>query len=233
MKDRRQRTLEAYSDGRLSPRKRTRVQQWLVDDEESRRYVKRTSVLGSMVRESWSDGPPAPSADRLIAAIRPAMRQIDRVRAERSSWETLRLRLRVWFRGGDDLSFEEGLGSSEAARDPRGESSWSVVSSSWSGVSVWEWASGLSVATASVCAAVLLSGSGGEVQYEAQHLVAMPTQTSFIGNLGWADTVYDYEVADGDTPVMVYEGDAATVIYVGEDPEPEDLSLRISAEDWA
>lgn len=221
MNDRRQRTLEAYRDGRLSPRQRARVQKWLVDDEESRIHLERTGALGNIIRESWNDGPPAPSADRLIAAIRPAIRQIDRVRAERSHWETLQARMRRWLWGAEDGLLEEALPDS----DPLGVKR---------GIRAWEWASGFSVAAASVCAAVLFGGAGGgEVEYEPQHLVAMPPQTSFIGDLGWTDSVYDYEVADGDTPVMVYEGDGATVIYVGEEPEAEDLSLRISAEDWA
>jgi hypothetical protein len=34
--------------------------------------------LTRLVREAWSDGPPAPSVDRLLAALRPGVARIDR-----------------------------------------------------------------------------------------------------------------------------------------------------------
>jgi hypothetical protein len=40
------------------------------------------------VRDAWLDGPPAPSAERILTAIRPALRQIDaeRASAREASW---------------------------------------------------------------------------------------------------------------------------------------------------
>jgi hypothetical protein len=45
-----------------------------------------TRVLGRLVREAWNEGPPAPSADFLLAAIRPALSEIDRERRARPSF---------------------------------------------------------------------------------------------------------------------------------------------------
>jgi len=45
-----------------------------------------TRALGRLVREAWTEGPPAPSADFMLAAIRPALAQIDRERRARPSW---------------------------------------------------------------------------------------------------------------------------------------------------
>lgn len=44
-----------------------------------------TRALGRLVRETWNEGPPAPSADFLLAAIRPALAEIDRERRARPS----------------------------------------------------------------------------------------------------------------------------------------------------
>ena len=45
-----------------------------------------TRALGRLVRESWNEGPQAPSPDFLLAAIRPALAEIDRERRARPSW---------------------------------------------------------------------------------------------------------------------------------------------------
>jgi len=45
-----------------------------------------TRALGRLVREAWNEGPAAPPADFLLAAIRPALAEIDRERRARTSW---------------------------------------------------------------------------------------------------------------------------------------------------
>jgi hypothetical protein len=45
-----------------------------------------TRALGRLVRESWNEGPQSPSPDFLLAAIRPALAEIDRERRARPSW---------------------------------------------------------------------------------------------------------------------------------------------------
>ncbi len=223
MNDRRQRTLEAYRDGRLSPRKRARVREWLVHDEECRDHVERGELLSELIRESWSEGPTAPSPERLLAAIRPAMRQVDRERAERSLGARIRAALGsslgVWLGG------EAGPAMDELSLASVGSGSFGPR------LRVLELLSGLSVAAASVCAAVLFGGAPSEVRYEAQHLVALPTDPIFLSDVDQPSSVYD--LAEGDSPLMVYERDGATVIYVGEEPAPDDLSLGIELEDWA
>ena len=45
-----------------------------------------TRALGRLVREAWNEGPAAPSPDYLLAALRPALAEIDRERRARPSW---------------------------------------------------------------------------------------------------------------------------------------------------
>src|SRR5262249_15032105 len=43
-------------------------------------------ALGRLVREAWTEGPQAPSTEFLLAAIRPALAEIDRERRAQPSW---------------------------------------------------------------------------------------------------------------------------------------------------
>ena len=200
MKSRRERTLEAYRDGQLSARQRARVDRWLVSDEASRHHLERGEALGRIVREAWREGPPAPSPERIMAAIRPALRVIDLERASRPSlWQRML-----------------GVGV-------RGRGAWNRGS--------LEWASALGMVTASLMAIVLASAPAEEVRREAQHVVAMPAGPEFMGQVGWPGSVYD--LADSGEPLIVYENEGATVIYLGQDLEVDDLSWDPMLEGWA
>ena len=93
-----ERRLDAYRDGELSPGHRQRVEQRLAGDPEAARRVADTEQMGRAIRSAWSDGPPVPPADYLIAALRPEMRRIDRELAEDGALPRLLGRLRHAFR---------------------------------------------------------------------------------------------------------------------------------------
>ncbi len=78
--------ISAYADGALRGPKRARLEQELERDPKLAAQLGRSRALGRLVRESWSEGPAAPSPDFLLASIRPALAQIDRERRARPSW---------------------------------------------------------------------------------------------------------------------------------------------------
>ncbi len=78
MRRARVRRLDAFRDGELAPRARDRVESSLARDPDAARRVDDTERLGRAVRSAWSEGPPVPSADYLIAVLRPELRRIDR-----------------------------------------------------------------------------------------------------------------------------------------------------------
>jgi len=199
MKGKRERTLDAYRDGGLTERQSARVRGWLSSDADSRSYVERTDALGRAVRETWTEGPPAPSPDRIMAAIRPAMRRIDAERRDQSGWKR-----------------------AQRALAPI----WSDVSRS-----SWEWATAAGVAAASIAGTMFMAPAAGEVRREAQHLVAMPTLSAAPSGVSFPSSIYD--LAQGDTPLRVYEKEGATVIYLGEEPDPDDISFGLVLADWA
>jgi len=73
--------LEAYRDGMTNARERARVEKVLARDPEAAAHLRTTEWLGRNVREAWGEGPPAPSPERILTMIRPALRQIDAERA--------------------------------------------------------------------------------------------------------------------------------------------------------
>jgi len=93
MKSRLEKRLEKYRDGMASARERARLEKLIASDSEAASHFHTTEWLGRNVREAWLDGPPAPSPERILTAIRPALRQIDAERAlareARWSWRNL------------------------------------------------------------------------------------------------------------------------------------------------
>ena len=69
--------LDAYRDGALSEAECERLAKRLAADSESADRVRSTELLGQAVRLSWTEGPPAPAPEYLIAALRPELRRID------------------------------------------------------------------------------------------------------------------------------------------------------------
>ena len=79
--------VSAYVDGALRGSKRDQLERELQLDEKLARQVTRSRALGRAVREAWTEGPAAPSTDYLLAAIRPALAEIDRERRARPAWQ--------------------------------------------------------------------------------------------------------------------------------------------------
>lgn len=79
--------VSAYADGALRGPKRTRLEQELERDPQLAQQLDRSRALGRLVRESWTEGPAAPSADYLLASIRPALARIGRERRAQPSWQ--------------------------------------------------------------------------------------------------------------------------------------------------
>lgn len=79
--------VSAYVDGALRGPKREQLERELDRDSVLARQVDRSRALGRLVREAWNEGPPAPAPDFLIAAIRPALAEIDRERNARPAWQ--------------------------------------------------------------------------------------------------------------------------------------------------
>jgi hypothetical protein len=97
MQPSRERTLDAYRDGALSERRRERIARRLADDPDAERFLRGRTALGDLVRDAWNDGPPPPDPDRLLAALRPAMRRIDAERAkERRPWRVIQRVAQEW-----------------------------------------------------------------------------------------------------------------------------------------
>jgi anti-sigma factor RsiW len=93
--------LSAYLDGALENAKRERLEREIERDPALQKQLRRTQSLGSLVRESWSEGPAAPAPEFLIATLRPQIAAIARERRARPSWqrglELARMQFVHWF----------------------------------------------------------------------------------------------------------------------------------------
>jgi anti-sigma factor RsiW len=93
--------VSAYADGALEGTRRTRLERELDRDPALRETLERTQSLGRLVRDAWTDGPPAPPTDFLIASLRSQLTAIDRERRARPAWqqalEHARVKLGHWF----------------------------------------------------------------------------------------------------------------------------------------
>jgi len=79
--------VSAYVDGALRGSKREQLERELDGDSRLNEQVARSRGLARLVREAWTEGPAAPPPEFLIAAIRPALFEIDRERRMRPSWQ--------------------------------------------------------------------------------------------------------------------------------------------------
>jgi hypothetical protein len=215
----RERKLEAYRDGALSAVERKRVEHDLQKDVEGARYLERSIALGSLIRESWSEGPEAPSAERLLASIAPELRRFDAERAQRGGFRRLADR---WTSGVRD------------ALD--------------SFVRPWATAAGTVAVVAVAVFALMPRGvdpDAGRVQTALSFIAPPPVPggsvpmllasdgANFDGELSWPSAVYD--LAQEDIPLMVSEKNGAIVIMLGEPAPPpsDDISGVTSREGWA
>jgi anti-sigma factor RsiW len=79
--------VSAYADGALDGARRARLERELEEDAELREGLQRTQALGRLVRDAWNEGPPAPSADFLLASLRSELAAIDRERRAQPAWQ--------------------------------------------------------------------------------------------------------------------------------------------------
>ncbi len=91
----------AYLDGALADAKRERLERELAQDPALQKQVARSRALTHLVREAWSEGPPAPTPEVLLSALRPQLAAISRERGARPAWqqalERARTRFASWF----------------------------------------------------------------------------------------------------------------------------------------
>ncbi len=86
MRRRVERRIEAYGDGALSRLERERVERRDLQEAECERHLRQTGALGELIREAWNEGPPSPSPEYVIGAVRPAMAAVDAERAAAPVW---------------------------------------------------------------------------------------------------------------------------------------------------
>jgi hypothetical protein len=86
MKGRSERRIEAYQDGALGERERARVERDLAASPLHEGHLEDTRRLGAIVRGVWNEGPPAPSLDRILPALRREMARVDAQREAASPW---------------------------------------------------------------------------------------------------------------------------------------------------
>lgn len=210
MKRGRERKLEAYRDGALGEAERRRIERDLEQDVDAAHYVERSAALGELIRDAWSQGPPAPSADRLLASIAPEMRKIDAERAPSSAAGRALEGLSGWLRDGLDAM----------------SSKWLIAGGALAAV----FAAFLMVPRTMDPAMSAYVPDAVARFVDERPSPSVPVQLAsdtgpqFVGELGWPSAVYD--LAQEDVPLMVSEKDGAIVILMGE-PEPvpgEDIS---------
>ena len=93
MRRRRERELGAYRDGELSRRARERLERELELDGEGTRRLAELENLGTVIREAWTEGPPALAPEFVVNALRSELQRVDEERAERPLGRRLRERL--------------------------------------------------------------------------------------------------------------------------------------------
>ena len=84
-----ERQLGAYRDGELSPEQREGLAERLERDAGTGRLLARGEALGRVVREAWTDGPPAPDTEHLLASLRPGFARVDaEIESGHGAWTT-------------------------------------------------------------------------------------------------------------------------------------------------
>ncbi len=205
MRRRVERRIEAYHDGALSRSERERVEALLRRDLASERHLHQTEAVRGMIREAWTEGPPAPTPEHLIAALRPAMARVDAERAAASRLERMLEQLVSWARpaataavaGAAAVALFLLLPSSTPQRP--GPST------------------GPRLAATSRAPA-----PGVETVAFTQQMPAV-FEDGVALNVGVPQSIYD--LAQGDTPLMLFEADdGATVIWLlADSTRPGDL----------
>jgi anti-sigma factor RsiW len=206
----RERKLEAYRDGALGESERRRLERDLERDVDAARYVERSAALGALIRQAWSEGPPAPSAERLLASIAPEMRRIDVERAPRSA------------AGRAVAGLTHGLRDVLDALGGRWLAAGGAVAAVFAALLMIP--QSMDPGTSSLMPAAIERFVSPEPGVPIQLASEAASGPQLTGELSWPSAVYD--LAQEDVPLMVSEQDGAVVILIGE-PEPlpgEDIS---------
>ncbi len=157
-----------------------------------------------MIREAWTEGPPAPTPEHLIAALRPAMTRVDAERAAASLSERILEQFVSWARPAATAAV---AGAAVVALFLLLPSTPQRAGSS----------TGAGLATTS-----LTPSPGLETVAFTQQMPAV-FKDGVALNVGVPQAIYD--LAQGDTPLMLFEADdGATVIWLlAEATRPGDL----------
>lgn len=211
--------LGAYLDGALADARRERLERELEQDPGLQKQLERSRALARLVRESWTEGPAAPSPEQLISALRPQLAAISRERRERPAWqqviERARMRLSSLF-GPMPLAtsavaaFLLALAFLPRPSDP---------------------ISGLSALLPSSGRVALQPTSTARTPAARTHS-ARPT-TQFAPAALWQDPAAGvYDVSPRETPAMIFQNeDGSTILWLLED---DDLSLLLERFDrWS
>ncbi len=89
-----ERRLDAYRDGAVSAGERGRLERRIAADPLAAGRVREIELLGRAVRGAWTEGPNPPSAEYLIASLRPELRRFDAELAREGGLALLLGRLR-------------------------------------------------------------------------------------------------------------------------------------------
>ncbi len=204
MREKFERSIEAYRDGALSRPKRERLERRLRQDREGERHLRRTRALGSIVRETWNDGPAAPSPEYVMAALRPAMAAIDAERRAAPGWARALGRVASWVN-----PIPAALVTAAAA------------------IALFILLPTTTPQAPDSAPAGALSASSEPAApgIEAVAFSRMPAvfENGVARNVGFPHSIYD--LAQGERPLMLFEADdGATVIWLLADAEsPGDL----------
>ena len=192
---------DAYYDGVMSAKSRRRFERELERSPGLAAEVERREELGRLLREAWTDGPASPSPEYLIAAVRPELARVDRERGAEPVW------LRAW----------QGLRHFVPP----------VPASALAGAALV-----LLVVLARpdppavplpIDAAPIAGVSSPIRAFEAGGPLAEPAENPAFA-FGMPTAVYD--VAQGESPLMLFEAADGTVVFWLIDEDQEVSSLR-------
>lgn len=210
--------VSAYVDGALRGPKRERLERELDGNASLADQVARSRALGRLVREAWTEGPLAPSPEFLIAAIRPALAEIDRERNAQPAWqrrlESLMAQLTAVLRPSPALAFAAAAAFVAALTlMPRFE----VTQGMLDGNLFASWNAAETVTAQAPAAAT-------EPNQSSPLFESLPADFSADG----PGTVYD--VSPGRRPAVLFHSqDGSTMLWLIDDG---DTSFRLGAGGW-
>jgi len=216
MYPRKQRRVEAYVDGALSERDRTRVERQVQVDTGCERHLRQTRALGAIVRDAWTEGPPAPPVEQWMPALRREMARIDAERASVGEWSSWRSRWRALWGSLDML--------------PAGAATAAVGLA----LALYLWPTSdvpqdLLRAEAPSAASQAAEQARRTINGPARAAVPATNAVTAAVPAGGPASVYD--LAQGETPLLLLEAeDGSTIIWL---LESDELSRAHEGKGWA